>query len=401
VTAVDPAAQVSYSPFDYAVHEDPYPFYERLREEAPVYRNDELGFWALSRHADVAAAFRDHATFSSSHGVSLEPSAWGPHAHRTMSFLALDPPRHTRMRALVSKGFTPRRVKEMADGIRELTLRHLEPALEKGEFDFVADFAGLLPMDVISEMMGVPEADRVEVRRLADTVVHREEGLNDVPPAGMDAALTLVGYYQDMVAERRRTPSGDLTSALLDAEIDGDRLDDTEIIAFLFLMVVAGNETTTKLLANALYWGARNPAQVAKPLRDPARVDDWVEETLRYDTSSQMLARKVVQDVELHGQRVPEGDRVLLLVGSANRDPRVFDEADTYDLDRDTSQLVSFGGGRHFCLGANLARLEARIALTEFVRNVASYEVDFAKAERVHSVNVRGFAALPVRVEVR
>ncbi|TDC19448.1 cytochrome P450 [Actinomadura bangladeshensis] len=401
MTAVDPAAQVSYSPFDYAVHEDPYPFYERLREEAPVYRNDELGFWALSRHADVAAAFRDHATFSSSHGVSLEPSAWGPHAHRTMSFLALDPPRHTRMRALVSKGFTPRRVKEMADGIRALTLRHLEPALDKGEFDFVADFAGLLPMDVISEMMGVPEADRVEVRRLADTVVHREEGLNDVPPAGMDAALTLVGYYQDMVAERRRKPSGDLTSALLDAEIDGDRLDDTEIIAFLFLMVVAGNETTTKLLANALYWGTRNPAEAAKPLGDPARVDDWVEETLRYDTSSQMLARKVVKDVELHGRRVPAGDRILLLVGSANRDPRVFADADAYDLDRDTSQLVSFGGGRHFCLGANLARLEARIALTEFVRKVASYEVDFAKAERVHSVNVRGFAALPVRVEVR
>lgn len=256
-----PAAQICYSPFDYAVHEDPYPFYARLRDEAPLYRNDELGFWALSRHADVSAAFRDHATFSNSHGVSLEPSAWGPQAHRTMSFLALDPPRHTRMRALVSKGFTPRRVKEMADGIRALARRHLEPALDKREFDFVADFAGLLPMDVISEMMGVPEADRAEVRRLADLVVHREEGLNDVPPAGMEAALTLVGYYQDMVAERRRRPSGDLTSALLDAEIDGDRLDDTEIIAFLFLMVVAGNETTTKLLANALYWGSLNPSR--------------------------------------------------------------------------------------------------------------------------------------------
>ncbi|WP_217711293.1 cytochrome P450 [Actinomadura sp. NAK00032] len=398
---MDPAAQVSYSPFDYAVHEDPYPVYARLREEAPLYRNDEIGFWALSRHADVAAAFRDHGTFSSSHGVSVEPSAWGPHAHRTMSFLALDPPSHTRMRALVSKGFTPRRVKEMQDGIRALTLRHLEPALEKGEFDFVSDFAGLLPMDVISEMMGVPEADRVEVRRLADTVVHREEGLNDVPPAGMDAALTLVGYYQDMVAERRRRPAGDLTSALLEAETDGDRLDDTEVIAFLFLMVVAGNETTTKLLANALYWGSRNPGQAAKPLADPARVDDWVEETLRYDTSSQMLARKVVKDVELHGRRVTAGERVLLLVGSANRDPRVFADADAYDLDRDTSQLVSFGGGRHFCLGANLARLEARIALTEFVRRVRSYEVDHANAERVHSVNVRGFASLPVRVEVR
>ncbi len=396
-----PAAQICYSPFDYAVHEDPYPFYARLRDEAPLYRNDELGFWALSRHADVSAAFRDHATFSNSHGVSLEPSAWGPQAHRTMSFLALDPPRHTRMRALVSKGFTPRRVKEMADGIRALARRHLEPALDKREFDFVADFAGLLPMDVISEMMGVPEADRAEVRRLADLVVHREEGLNDVPPAGMEAALTLVGYYQDMVAERRRRPSGDLTSALLDAEIDGDRLDDTEIIAFLFLMVVAGNETTTKLLANALYWGSLNPEQAAKPFGDPARVDDWVEETLRYDTSSQMLARLVARDVELHGRRVPAGDRMLLLVGSANRDPRVFPDADVYDLDRDTSRLVSFGGGRHFCLGANLARLEARIALGELVRRVASYEVDHERAERVHSVNVRGFAALPVRVEVR
>ncbi|TDC87715.1 cytochrome P450 [Actinomadura sp. 7K507] len=398
---MDPAAQAFYSPFDYAVHEDPYPFYARLRDEAPLYRNDELGFWALSRHADVSAAFRDHATFSNSHGVSLEPSAWGPHAHRTMSFLALDPPRHTRMRALVSKGFTPRRVNELGDGIRALARRHLEPALEKREFDFVSDFAGLLPMDVISEMMGVPEADRVEVRRLADLVVHREEGLNDVPQAGMDAALTLVGYYQDMVAERRRSPTDDLTSALLDAEIDGDRLDDTEIIAFLFLMVVAGNETTTKLLANAVYWGSLNPGQAAKPLGDPGRVDDWVEETLRYDTSSQMLARVVQQDVELHGQRVREGDRMLLLVGSANRDPRAFDDADSYDLDRDTSQLVSFGGGRHFCLGANLARLEARIALDELVRRVSSYEVDRESAERVHSVNVRGFAALPVRVEVR
>lgn len=400
---MDPAAQVFYSPFDYAVHEDPYPFYARLRDEAPLYRNDELGFWALSRHADVSAAFRDHATFSSANGVSLEPSAWGPHAHRTMSFLALDPPRHTRMRALVSKGFTPRRVQEMEEGVRALARRRLEPALDEREFDFVSGFAGLLPMDVISEMMGVPEADRAEVRRLADLVVHREEGLNDVPPAGMEAALTLVGYYRDMVAERRRRrrPSDDLTSALLDAELDGDRLDDKEIIAFLFLMVVAGNETTTKLLANAVYWASRNPEQAAKPFGDPGRVDDWVEETLRYDTSSQMLARTAARDVELHGRRVRAGDRMLLLAGSANRDPRVFENADAYDLDRDTSQLVSFGGGRHFCLGASLARLEARIALGELVRRVSSFEVDHDGAERVHSVNVRGFASLPVRVEVR
>ncbi|MEU5878074.1 cytochrome P450 [Spirillospora sp. NPDC047279] len=393
--------QVSYSPFDYAIHEDPYPTYARLRDEAPLYRNEELGFWALSRHADVASAFRDHATFSNSNGVSVEPSAWGPHAHKTMSFLALDPPRHTRMRALVSKGFTPRRVKELEGGILDLTRRYLEPLVEAGEGDFVETFAGKLPMDVISQMMGVPEADRSEVRRLADLVVHREEGLNDVPHAGMEAALTLAGYYEQMVAERKKRRTEDLTSALLDAEIDGDRLADREVIAFLFLMVVAGNETTTKLLANSLYWGWRNPAESRKVLDDASRVDDWIEETLRYDTSSQMLARTVTRETTWHGETVPPGERMLLLVGSANRDPRVFARADTYDIDQDTSQIVSFGGGRHFCLGANLARLEARIALGEFARQVSAYEVDGDRAERVHSVNVRGFATLPVRLERR
>nr|WP_221473223.1 cytochrome P450 [Planomonospora venezuelensis] len=372
-----------------------------MREEAPLYRDDALGFWALSRHADVAAAFRDHERYSNANGVSLDPSAWGPDAHRTMSFLGMDPPSHTRMRSLVSKGFTPRRVRELEGDVLRLTRRHLGPALEKGEFDFVADVAGRLPMDVVCELMGVPEADRDELRRLADLVVHREEGLNDVPPAGMEASLTLVGYYQDLVAERRRRPGGDLTSALVTAQEGRDRLTEAEIIAFLFLMVVAGNETTTKLLANALYWGRRNPAQLAKPLGDPDRVADWVEETLRYDASSQALARTVTEETELHGRTVPAGDRMLLLVGAANRDPRAFPEPDAYDLDRDTSQMVSFGGGRHFCLGAGLARLEARIALTEFVRRVRGYEVDEAGAVRVHSVNVRGFAALPVSVDLR
>ncbi len=263
---------VSYSPYAYEIHEDPYPVYARLRAEAPVYRNDELDFWALSRHEDVLAAFRNLDGFSNAQGVSLEPSAFGPEAHRFMSFLALDPPRHTRMRSLVGKGFTPSKVAQMEDHIRAIALEHLEPALEQGAFDFIADFAGKLPMDVISELVGVPRADRVEVRRLADLVVHREDGLYDVPPAGMGAALALVDYYQAMVDERRRSPRDDLTSALLEAEIDGDKLTDDEIIAFLFLMVVAGNETTTKLLGNAWYWGWRNPDQRAKPFDDPRQV---------------------------------------------------------------------------------------------------------------------------------
>ena len=286
--------------------------------------------------------------FSSANGVSLDPSAWGPYAHKTMSFLALDPPRHTRMRALVSKGFTARRVRELEQQIRVLARRHLGAAVAQGDFDFVADFAGLLPMDVISEMIGVPEADRDDVRKLADTVVHREDGLFDVPQAGMEAALTLVGYYAEPDRAAARGPAADrrdLTSALLGAEIDGDRLTDDEIIGFLFLMVVAGNETTTKLLSNAVYWAWRNPAELAKPMADPGRIGDWVEETLRYDASSQVIARTVTEDFTAHGQTVPAGGRLLLLIGAANRDPAAFPDPDDFDLDRDTSALISFGSG--------------------------------------------------------
>ena len=390
-----------YSPYAYEIHEDPYPVYARMRAEAPVYRNDELDFYALSRHDDVLAAFRNLDGFSNAQGVSLEPSAFGPEAHKFMSFLALDPPRHTRMRSLVGKGFSPSKVAQMEEHIRAIAREHLEPALEQGTFDYIADFAGKLPMDVISELVGVPRADRAEIRRLADTVVHREDGVLDVPPAGMEAAFTLVGYYQAMVDERRRARRDDLTSALLDAEIDGDKLTDDEIIAFLFLMVVAGNETTTKLLGNAWYWGWRYPDQGVQPFDDPDRVVPWIEETLRFDTSSQMLLRVTRVPMELHGVAIPEGSRVLLLVGSANRDESVFPDPDRYDLDRDTSRLVSFGSGRHFCMGAPLARLEARIGLGELVSRVASYEVDPTGIERVHSINVRGLAALPTSVTLR
>lgn len=398
------AAELVYNPYAYEIHEDPYPTYARLRDEAPVYRNDAADFWALSRHADVIEAFRDSTRFSSSHGVSLDPAASGPHAHRTMSFLAMDPPMHGRMRGLVSRGFTPRRVAELEPRVRQLAGRYLDAALEAGELDFIGDFAGRLPMDVISELIGVPEVDRAEVRRLSDLLVHREEGMDDVPPAGVEAAFTLITYYADMLAQRRAKRTDDLTSALLDAEIDGDRLTDDEIMGFLFLMVVAGNETTTKLLGNAWYWAWLNPDERAKPFADAARVPAWVEETLRYDTSTQMLARVTTGPVDLHGSTIGEGERVVLLVGSANRDERVFSQPDRYDLDRpltEMQQIASFGFGRHFCLGASLARLEARVCLEELVARVADYDIDPDGIRRVHSINVRGFAALPTTVRPR
>ncbi len=394
-------APLAYSPYDYGIHEDPYPTYARLRAEAPVFYNEELDFFAYARHADVLSAFRDVDHYSNAYGVSLDPAAFGPDAHRAMSFLAMDPPRHTRMRSIVGKSFTPRRVAAMEDGIRALAVAHLEPVLEAGSFDFIADFAGRLPMDVISELVGVPATDRAEVRRLADLLVHREEGMNDIPPEGLEAALTLAGYYADMVADRRHHERDDLTWSLLQSEIDGDRLSDDEVIGFLFLLVVAGNETTTKLLGNAWYWGWRNPDQVAKPLADPARVPDWVEETLRYDTSTQMLVRVTSRPVRVQDVDIEEGRRVLLLLGSANRDEDVFADPESYDLDRRTQDLVSFGSGRHFCMGAALARMEARVALTELAAVVRSYDIDMAGMERVHSINVRGFAALPTTVAPR
>ncbi|MFC9789911.1 cytochrome P450 [Rhodococcus sp. NPDC127528] len=402
---IDP---VVFNPYDYRFHDDPYPVYSRLRVESPLYHNPDLGFWALSRHSDVADAFKDSRRLSSANGVSLDPAAYGPHAHYVMSFLAMDDPRHMRLRQLVSRGFTPRRVAEMEGRIQELTKQHLGPALESGEFDWIADVAGKLPMDVISELMGVPQPDRAELRRMADLVVHREDGVLDVPQAAVESSMALMTYYRDMIAERRRARTADLTSALLDAEIDGDKLSDAEILGFMFLMVVAGNETTTKLLGNALYWGARNPDQMAPLLSDAdsrsqsIQVSQWTEETLRYDTSSQIVARTTAEDLEYYDQTVPAGEKMLLLIGSANRDSDVFDDADEFLIGRNsTNKLASFGGGVHFCLGAHLARLEANIALAEFARQVSGFEVDESGIERVHSTNVRGFAALPVKVQVR
>ncbi|WP_405488057.1 cytochrome P450 [Nocardia sp. NBC_00511] len=391
-----------FDPYDYRIHEDPYPVYQRLRDEAPLYHHPELDFWALSRHADVAAGFRDHQRLSSANGVSLDPAAWGPHAWRTMSFLAMDDPRHLRLRKLVYQGFTPRRVSDMHDQIRQITLRYLEPALASGDFDWIDAVAGQVPMDVISELLGVPQADRGELRRLADLLVHREEGVMDVPMAAMEAAMQLAGYYADMVAQRRRQRTEDLTSALLDAEADGDHLTEEEILGFMFLMVVAGNETTTKLLGNALYWAGRNPEQYAKAAAHPELVEQWVEETLRFDASSQILARTAAEDLEYHGRTIPQGSKVLLLIGAANRDAAAFHDPDSFDIERpDKGGLISFGRGVHFCLGAHLARLEAGIVLREFASRVRSYSIGETGIERVHSVNVRGFAKLPVSVEVR
>lgn len=398
-------ADVLLDPYDYDFHEDPYPYYKRLRDEAPLYHNPDLGFWALSRHADVLTGFRNSTTLSNREGVSLDPISRGPHASKTMSFLAMDDPDHLRLRTLVSKGFTPRRIRELEPRVTELAVKHLDTMMERaqdGPVDYVAEFAGKLPMDVISELMGVPEEDRDRIRAWADGVMHREDGVKDVPAEAIEASINLIVYYQDMVAERRKKPADDLTTALLEAEIDGDRLTDEEVLGFLFLMVIAGNETTTKLLANAAFWGHRNPDQITPIYDDESRIPLWVEETLRYDTSSQILARLVTGDLTLYDTKIPDGDVLLLLPGSAHRDERAFENPDDFIIGRDIgAKLQSFGSGAHFCLGAHLARMEARVALAELFKRIRGYEVDEANSVRVHSSNVRGFAHLPITVKAR
>jgi cytochrome P450 len=389
---------IEFNPYAYEFHEDPYPFYARLRAEAPVYRNETLDFWALARHADVLAAFKDVKRFSNRFGVSIDPSAYGPHARLGTSFLGMDPPEHTRMRGIVSRSFTPRRVKAMEPRIREIAVARLDRLVGAGSFDVITEFAGKLPMDVISEMLGVPDADRTELRTLADLLVHREEGMMDVPPEGAEAFGKIRGYFSGLLADRRKKPGSDLLSAMLELENDGDPLAEEDLIAFCNLMIVAGNETTTKLIGNALYWLDRTPVQRQRVASGEAEMSQWVEETLRYDNSTQILVRTLSEDVTIAGRSLPKNAKVVLLVGSANRDESVFERSDEYDLARDCSRMLSFGQGTHFCLGASLARLEGAVSMEEWWKRFPDYRVEADGIERVHSVNVRGFARLPVSV---
>jgi cytochrome P450 len=386
---------LEFDPYSYAVHEDPYPVYKRLRDEAPAYWNERLRFWALSRHADVLAAFKEPLRFSSAGGVSLERSSQIDPS-TVAFFIAMDPPRHDQYRNLVSKAFTPRRVAELEARIRTLTEGYIDRFLDARRCDFIQDFSAKLPMDVVSEMLGVPPDDRDTLRAWADLVLHREPGMSEVPAAGIAASGNLLQYFATLVAGRRTQPGDDLTSALLAAELDGERLTDQNVMAFLFLMIIAGNETTTKLVGNAVYWLWRNPEQRALLREQPDLIPRWVEETLRYDNSSQALARTLTADATLHGKTMRAGEKVLLLIGAANRDERVFPDPDRYDLLRDHTESLAFGKGTHFCLGASLARLEGRVALEAVQRRFPDFELDPDGLVRVHNPNVRGYASMPI-----
>jgi cytochrome P450 len=391
---------VYWDPYDTAIDDDPYPVWRRLRDEAPVYRNDRFDFWALSRFADVEAASRDHRTFSSAHGTVLELMSPDPYPGSMIIFK--DPPEHTRLRALVSKAFTPGRVRRLEDDIRRLCATWLEGCRAAGRFEFMADFAAKLPATVIATLLGVPEADRERMRHLIDQVFHLDPETGMVNPVAAAAQAEIGAALRAELEERIRRPRDDMLSDLVRAEIDDAdgrrRLTLAEAFDFASILIHAGTETVARLLGNAAVTLAAHPDQRAALAADPALIPGAVEELLRYEAPSPVQGRWTTAAVRLHGTEIPAGSKVLLLTASAGRDERKYPDPDRFDIHRRFDHHVSFGFGVHFCLGAALARLESRVALEELLARIPRWEVDLAGARRMHTSTVRGWASVPVAV---
>jgi cytochrome P450 len=393
---------LEFDPFSDEFFEDPYDLYRRMRDEAPVAFNERYGFWALFRYDDVCQAHKEWQTFSSSRGVDLSMMHQPAEMIRQMRLIIMqDPPEHDRMRALVSRVFTPRAVSALEPMIREVITGVLDGCDPDG-FDAVADFSGPFPVEIISRMLGVPQADRQQIRHWLDTMLHREPGEMDPTPEGAEAAIESVVYFLDLVADKRTHPGDDMISRLVEVEVDrGDgvttRLDDDEIAGFATLLGGAGAETVTKLVGNAVVLFARNPVEWRKVLDDPGMIPAAVEEILRYLPPSQYQGRYSVRESVYGGVTIPAGHPTLLITGSANRDERFFDRPDEFVIERPPSLALGFGYGVHSCLGAALARMESRIAIEELARRWPHYTVDEARCRRVHMSNVAGYASVPLQ----
>ena len=389
-------AALVYNPYAFATHDDPHELYARLRHEAPAYWNPDLEFWALSRFADVQEAFRDYETFSSTGGVALEQRSHGTN-EQFRQMIEMDPPQHTPIRRLVSRVFSSRKVAQMEETTRQIVAGYLDRVSGQGHCDLVADVSGPFPMDVISAVLGIPDGDREELRSYADQILIREDGQIEMPDVAMEGMFSLLGYFIEDLPRRRSTPRDGLISELIEAEVDGRALTEQELLGFCVLFVIAGHETTTKMVANAVELLSRHPDERAKVVADPDRVPDLVEEVLRFHNSTQYMVRQLTRDHTVHGAEMSAGDYVLLLIGAANHDETEFGPtASVFDIDRRPDRHLAFGYGAHFCLGAHLARMEGRIALEEIHRRLPEYEVDHDAKVRFHSGNVTGWTSLPL-----
>ncbi|MFD0900783.1 cytochrome P450 [Actinomadura sediminis] len=391
-----------YDPFDAAFQADPYPAYRRLRDDEPVHRHDDPPFWTLSRFADVWAATRDPATFSSAQGLTFHPDEIGA-LGLAPTLVMLDPPRHTALRRLVGHGFTPRRTAALEGTLREFVRARIadmeRTAADGGTPDLHRDFSSPLPAFALAHLLGVPEADRARfgpwVRALTTL---QDDGFAPASMAGdaVDAVAEMFAYFGDVIAARRAEPSDDLIGALTAAEVDGGRLTDWDVLGFCFVMVAGGTDTTANLISHGVALLDGDHAQRERLAADPSLIPGALLEFLRLEGSVQALGRTTTRPVTLHGTEIPEGAKVMMLFGSANRDEREFGpSADRLDVTRTIHRHLGFSSGAHFCIGSHLAKLQARVALEELLGAHPRVGVDLDNAERIMSPFTRGWVSLP------
>lgn len=372
---------------------NPFPHYEAMRRDQPVFQDQQSGVWHVFLYDDVHRVLAEHATFSSRMGGD-NPSETGQLF--AASLINTDPPRHRQLRSLVTQAFTPRAVEALGPRISEITDELLGPAAAGGTMDLIKELAYPLPVIVIAELMGIPAADRDRFKQWSDLIVSQAQHSDDGSGPGADHR-DMTEYFLGMIEERRRRPGNDLISKLLEAEIDGQHLSVIELLGFCALLLVAGNETTTNLIGNAVLCFSENPGTVERLSADPALLPDAIEEVLRYLSPVQSMYRVAAVDATLGGHRIPAGSPLVAWIGSANRDGLQFPDPDVFDVGRAPNRHLAFGQGIHFCLGAPLARLEARIALQAVISRLPGLAVaPDTPLERVGSTIIYGLKELPV-----
>jgi cytochrome P450 len=401
-TSVTSNGPPEFDPFSEEFFNGPYETYRRMRDEIPVYYSQKWDFYALTRYDDVAPATKDHETYSSAKGATLDMVKAPEQAIPLPKvIISMDPPEHQKMRKLVSSVFTPRAIASLEDMVRE-KIHDIIATLDPTSFDIVADFSALFPVEIITAMLGVPVEDRQQIRIWNDLLLERKPGQIHITEEGFEASVAVGMYYYGLVQRRREKPEDDMISRLIETEIEREgeveKLTDVDITGFATLLGGAGAETVTKLIGNAMVAFTEFPSEWAKLRADRSKVPAAVEELLRYEAPSQYQVRVVTRDVSLHDTTIPEGSAVLLVTGAATRDERMFPEPDRVDIDRERKMgfNLALGYGIHSCLGAALARMESRIALDALLDFIPEYEVDRDGLRRVAMSNVSGWSNVPV-----